>query len=124
MRPLSRVVPRRGEVPTVLINVALAIVLLGQQPAAAFPEPYDSEPGNLKPMSAEEAAKSFRLPEGFRVSVAAAEPDVRNPIACAWDERGRLWVAENYTYAERAKRFDMNLRDRVLIFDGLDEQGK
>jgi putative membrane-bound dehydrogenase-like protein len=107
-----------------LINVALAIVLLGQQPAGAFPEPYDSEPGNLKPMSAEEAAKSFRMPEGFRVSVAAVEPDVRNPIACAWDERGRLWVAENYTYAERAKRFDMNLRDRVLIFDGLDEQGK
>jgi len=49
--------------------------------------------------------------------VFAAEPDVQNPIAMSWDARGRLWIAENYTYAERAKRFELGLRDRILIFE-------
>ncbi len=26
-----------------------------------------------------------------------------------------MWVAENYTYAERSQRFDLTMRDRVLI---------
>ncbi len=30
---------------------------------------------------------------------------------------GPLWVAENYTYAERGQRFQLDLRDRVVIFD-------
>src|SRR3954452_9152854 len=88
-----------------------------------FPKPYDSEPAKEQPMPAAEAAASFRVPPGFRVGVFAAEPDVRNPIAMAWDPRGRLWIAENYTYAERAKKFDLGLRDRVLIFDDRDGDG-
>lgn len=67
-------------------------------------------------MTPAEAARGFRVPPGFHVSVMAAEPDVRNPIAMTWDGRGRLWIAENFTYAERAKRFDLSLRDRLLIF--------
>ena len=66
----------------------------------------------------------FRVPEGFHVSVFAAEPDVQNPIAMAWDRRGRLWIAENYTYAERAQRFDLSQRDRVLIFEDSDGDGQ
>jgi hypothetical protein len=38
----------------------------------------------------------------------------------AWDARGRLWVAENYTYAESGRKFDLNLRDRILIFEDRD----
>src|SRR6202021_118786 len=64
-----------------------------------------------------------RSPGGFHVPVFAAEPDVRNPIAMAWDARGRLWVAENYTYAERSLRFDLHLRDRILIFEDKDGDG-
>ena len=43
---------------------------------------------------------------------------MQNPIAMSWDARGRLWVAENYTYAERPARFELGLRDRIVIFDG------
>ena len=70
--------------------------------------------------------RQFRRPsgDGFRVSVFAAEPDVQNPIAMAWDPRGRLWIAENYTYAERTQRFDLSLRDRVLIFEDADGDGR
>jgi putative membrane-bound dehydrogenase-like protein len=87
--------------------------------AAEFPQPYNSEPDMSIPlMPAAEAAAKFNVPPGFKVSVFASEPDVQNPIAMSWDARGRLWIAENYTYAERAKRFELGLRDRVVIFDG------
>jgi len=72
-------------------------------------------PEDLYPESFAEAAATIALPPGFTATLAAAEPAVQNPIAMAWDARGRLWVAENYTYAERTQRFDLSLRDRVLI---------
>ncbi|MCA9226212.1 MAG: hypothetical protein KDA47_11400, partial [Planctomycetales bacterium] len=48
---------------------------------------------------------------------------VQNPIAMTWDARGRLWIAENYTYAERSQRFDLTLRDRVIILADNDGDG-
>src|SRR5204862_4747800 len=91
--------------------------------AAEFPAPYNSEPGEGKPMPPLDAAARMRLPPGFKATLFAAEPDVQNPIAMAWDARGRLWVAENYTYAEAGKKFDLNLRDRILIFEDNDGDG-
>src|SRR5690349_18767646 len=91
--------------------------------ASEFPAPYNSEPDKSKPMPAAEAAAKMRLPAGFKATLFAAEPDVQQPIAMAWDSRGRLWVAENYTYAEGGKRFDLNLRDRILIFEDKDGDG-
>jgi putative membrane-bound dehydrogenase-like protein len=41
-----------------------------------------------------------------------------------WDAKGRLWVAENYTYAERSARFDLRHRDRVVIFEDSDGDGR
>src|SRR5713226_10627860 len=86
--------------------------------ASEFPAPYNSEPDQSKPMAAAEAAAKMRLTPGFKAAVFAAEPDVQNPIAMAWDARGRLWVAENYTSAEAAVRYEMKLRDRILVFEG------
>jgi putative membrane-bound dehydrogenase-like protein len=88
--------------------------------AAEFPEPFNTETrGN--PMPAEESARSFRLPPGFRAEVVAGEPTVRQPIAMTMDARGRLWVAENYTYAEAKVGYEMRLRDRIVILE--DTQG-
>jgi putative membrane-bound dehydrogenase-like protein len=92
--------------------------------AREFPVPYDSEPDQTKRMTAAEAAEKMRLPSGFKATVFAAEPDVQNPIAMAWDARGRLWVAENYTYAAGSKKFDLDLRDRILIFEDKDNDGR
>lgn len=50
-----------------------------------------------------------------KATVFAAEPDVQNPIAMAWDSRGRLWVAENYTYGDSSKKYDLTLRDRIKV---------
>ena len=110
-------------------SFALALALALALPSGArggddFPAPRDTEPDKSPTMPADQAAAAFRVPEGFRVSVFASEPDVRNPIAMAWDARGRLWVAENYTYAERETRFDLRQRDRVLIFEDSDNDGR
>jgi hypothetical protein len=42
-------------------------------------------------------AKMF-VPEGFKVELIAAEPDLHQPVAFAWDERGRIWIVEAYSY--------------------------
>lgn len=90
--------------------------------AADFPKPFNSEKG--EPMSAEETARTMELPPGFKCVVFASEPDVQQPIAMAWDPKGRLWVAENYTYAENPARWDTNLRDRIIILEDKDNNGK
>lgn len=94
-------------------------------PTDRFPRVTNSDSeAHLLPLPAEDAAATMQLPPGFRATVFAAEPDVQNPIAMAWDARGRLWVAENYTYSDRTERFDLSLRDRVLVFEDVDHDGR
>ena len=91
-----------------LLCLTYFLMILPQGTAAAddFPLPRNTEKASGRTdCRLATAAAGFRVPEGFHVSVFAAEPDVRNPIAMAWDSRGRLWVAENFTYAERAAAF-------------------
>ena len=89
-----------------------------------FPQPYDSEPGDAEPMPPEDAAAGFRDTLGLTASVFAAEPMVRNPIAMTFGNDDSLWVAENYTYAERTQRFDLSLRDRVIVLRDEDGDGR
>ena len=91
--------------------------------AAEFPKLYNSDPGDAQPPTPQESLKALHLPPGFKATLFAAEPDVQNPIAMAWDAKGRMWVAENYTYAERQKRFDLALKDRVIILEDKDWDG-
>src|SRR5258706_14317930 len=105
---------------TTLLLLLAPLSLCGSE----FPTPYTSELDKSRPMSAVEPAAKMKLPPGFKATVFAAEPDVQNPIAMAWDPRGRLWVAENYTYAESGKKFDLNLRDRILIFEDTNGDGR
>ncbi|MDA1274816.1 MAG: c-type cytochrome [Verrucomicrobia bacterium] len=101
------------------------LLILGVTNGAEFPEVYNSEPDTeSRLLSAAESAAAMKLPEGFHASVFASEPDVQNPIAMTWDGRGRLWVAENFTYAERGRHFDLSLRDRILIFEDNDGDGR
>ncbi|MCB1276493.1 PVC-type heme-binding CxxCH protein [Prosthecobacter sp.] len=90
--------------------------------ADEFPAIFNTEKGD--PMPAEEAAASMELPPGFKCVVFAAEPDVQQPITMNWDAKGRLWVAENYTYAENPMRWDTKLRDRIIILEDKDNDGK
>ncbi len=112
----------------VLANALWVISLFARSLSHAgddFPAPYNSpsEKG-LSPMPASEAAARMKLPPGFQARLFASEPLVQNPIAMTWDRKHRLWVAENFTYSDRFQRFDLNLRDRVLIFEDTDGDGR
>ncbi len=73
-------------------------------------------------LSPEQAAREMTLPPGFKATLFAGEPDVKQPIAFAIDDRGRLWVAEAYTYPIRAKEGEG--KDRILVFEDTDGDGK
>ena len=45
------------------------------------------------PLSPEESAKHIVVQPGFESKLWAADPDITKPIALAWDNRGRLWIA-------------------------------
>ncbi len=64
----------------------IAVSLGGQQ------QPADG------PLTPDEALKAFRLEPGLRIELVAAEPLIESPVAMAFDERGRLYVAENRGY--------------------------
>src|SRR5947207_11182232 len=108
----------------IMIKTMLLLFASLGSSASEFPKPYNSEPGPAAPMPGSEAAAKMQLPPGFKATLFAAEPDVQNPIAMAWDARGRLWIAENYTYAEAGRKFDLNLRDRILIFEDKNGDGR
>ncbi|MEZ6089780.1 MAG: c-type cytochrome [Pirellulaceae bacterium] len=76
------------------------------------------------PMPADEAAAKMILPEGFQATVFAAEPDVVQPIAMTIDPRGRLWVVECFSYPEWEAIEIGAGRDRVVIFEDIDGDGK
>ena len=65
-----------------------------------------------------DAAKAMSAPPGFSVKLLAAEPDVRQPIAMCFDDRGRLWVAECYAYPRKVA--DEDASDRILVFEDTD----
>jgi putative membrane-bound dehydrogenase-like protein len=104
--------------------IPLILSALGASVRAELPLPHNSEKSPGLPMPAAEAAARWKLPAGFQATVFAAEPEVRQPIAMAMDSRGRLWVAECYTYADIKMGFDATLRDRIVIFEDSDGDGQ
>ena len=72
-------------------------------------------------LSPEESLQRITVPEGFEVSLFAAEPDIRRPIAFDFDDRGRLWVVENYSHP---KYDPENRTDRVVILEDTNQDGR
>jgi len=111
--------------------LAVGLMVLGWLPEPSgvrgddtFPTVTNSEPAAATMLSPEEALQRITVPAGFRASLFAHEPDVQNPIAMSFDGAGRLWVAENYTYAEGSVRFELKLRDRIVILDDTNGDGR
>ena len=51
-----------------------------------------------KPLSPEEALKTFKVAPGFKVELFASEPMIECPVSMSWDEQGRLYVLEMRGY--------------------------
>lgn len=91
------------------------VLLLATSTIAAEPKPGE------KPIPTKDAAKAMTVPDGFKVTLFAGEPDVVQPIAMAFDDRGRLWVVECLSYPNWRK--DGKGNDRVLIFEDTKNTG-
>ena len=72
-------------------------------------------------LTPEAAARAMTVPNGFQVTLFAGEPDVHQPIGFAIDDRGRLWVAEAYSYPVRVP--EDQARDQILIFEDTNGDG-
>jgi putative membrane-bound dehydrogenase-like protein len=118
-----------------------ATYLLAILPLAAFVL-GDAQPPAPAPA---DAIKAMKVPEGFRVSVVAAEPMVRKPLTMSFDDRGRMWVIQYLQYPTpnglKPIKVDQYLRttydripepppkgpkgrDRITILDDPDETGR
>lgn len=79
-------------------------------------------PGSDGPLPPRVAPRRMTLPEGFTATLFAGEPDVVQPIAFAFDPRGRLWVAECHSYPKWLSDRKAGT-DRLLIFEDTDGDG-
>jgi putative membrane-bound dehydrogenase-like protein len=98
-------------------------ICLGQAREAV--EKLDYHKGTTAPnLSPQEALKAMTTAEGFKVSLFAGEPDVMQPKTFCIDERGRLWVGEDYSYAGPGSgNAKSSGKDRILIFEDTDGDG-
>lgn len=67
------------------------------------------------PLSPQESMQHLVVPAGFEVQLVANDPDIKKPIAMAWDERGRLWIAETLDYPNKLLAPGEKGRDRIVI---------
>jgi len=75
------------------------------------------------PLSPEESMKLMQVPIGFELKLFASEPDIVNPIAMNWDEKGRLWVIETIDYPNNFVEIEGAANDRIKICEDTDGDG-
>ena len=88
-------------------------------PQSAIRIPHSAAAGPVPP---KDAPARMTVPEGFRVTLFAGEPDVVQPIAFTFDDRGRMWVVECLSYPKW--RADGKGNDRVVILEDADGDGR
>jgi putative heme-binding domain-containing protein len=115
----------RGKVVLVLAGGLALGVLLGTpwfvpaQKPQPVPHGQDTMPGPA--LSPAEALQRMKVPEGFTVELVASEPDIVNPVAMTFDDRGRIWITESLEYPRQAAGPG---RDRIKILEDTDGDGK
>jgi putative heme-binding domain-containing protein len=66
--------------------------------------------------------ESFKIADGFEVTLFASEPLVAKPIQMNWDEDGRLWVVSSTAYPHVKTGETAN--DKVFVLEDTDGDGK
>ena len=75
------------------------------------------------PMAPADSAQHLVTLPGFTATLWAAEPEILKPICMAWDERGRLWIAETVDYPNELQPKDKG-RDRIKVCEDTNGDGK
>lgn len=87
-------------------------------------EKRNPAPKFQEPLSPEESKKLIQVPIGFDLELFASEPDIINPIAMEWDEKGRLWVIETVDYPNTVRDDKGVGDDRIKICEDTNGDGK
>ena len=75
-------------------------------------------------LTGEEAIAKMTVPDGLEVTLVTSEPQITQPMAFCWDDRGRLWIAENRDFETRRSGFSNDGNSRILILEDEDGDGK
>src|SRR5438067_5573061 len=104
----------------------LAITLLLAAAAPAFAQKqygFDNRKPSGQPyLTPQESLRRMKVADGWEIHLAAAEPEVINPIAFTVDEKGRLWVVECYEYPSKTPPGRMP-RDRIKVLESTQGDG-
>lgn len=75
-----------------------------------------------EPLNPVQQKATFALPNGFRISCFASEPDLQKPMNMAFDADGRLWVTGSNQYPTPAAEGEG--RDSVRILEDTNGDGR
>ena len=77
------------------------------------------------PLRPEESIKHMVVPKGFHVEFVVGDPDIQRPLFTAWDEQGRLWIAESEDYPHSIQNSGNGKgRDRIVICEDTKGTGR
>src|SRR4051794_33199339 len=107
------------------LSAALPLLAKHQSNPGPADPPIKFHVPTPKPLSPEEALKTFKLPPGFKMEVVAAEPLVEDPIAMSFDSDGRVWVVEmrGYMHDIDGRGEDQPI-GRIRVLEDTDGDGK
>ena len=95
----------------------------GQQYTHALWGIAQEEGRQAKFLTPQEAVAAMTLQDGFEVNAFANEPMITQSMAFCWDDRGRMWIAENRDYESRGTGFSNSGDSRILILEDSDHDG-
>jgi putative membrane-bound dehydrogenase-like protein len=75
------------------------------------------------PLSPRDEQATFRTLKGFKVELVASEPDVIDPVAMCFDQRGRLFVCEMIGYPHGGVATGEEKRGRIRMLTDEDGDG-
>ena len=87
---------------------------------------YEKRPEPLTfqfPFNVKGSVERTQVAPDLRLVLFAGEPDIAKPIFMAWDERGRLWIAETRDYPHDVKP-DGRGNDSIKICEDTDGDGR
>src|ERR1051325_3487537 len=74
-------------------------------------------------MTAEHSLKSIHLSDDFHIELVASEPDVMSPVEMAFDENGKIYVAEMLDYPDDPPA-GKPARSRIRLLEDTNGDGK
>jgi putative heme-binding domain-containing protein len=114
--------------PLVTLLAVAILSLAPWVPGSALAQKKDKEPvphGQDKmpgpALEPADAVKQMIVPPGFHVELVAAEPDIVNPVAMTFDERGRIWITESLEYPRSSAGPG---KDRIKVLESTKGDGK